>query len=229
MVPPIGVLMLDTQFQRLPGDIGNQASWKTPVIFNVVKGANPALVVYGGADGLLEPFITAALELVAQGAKAITTSCGFLALFQKELSEAIPVPVFTSSLMQAPLIQATLPLGRKVGILTYSSTSLGERHLLGAGVNPNTPIQGIAPGSLFSDYYGNKPCSANFARFEADVLDAADRLVKNHSDVAAILCECTNLPPHSASIARATGLPVYDIIGFVEWIARSITPPAYNN
>lgn len=224
----IGVLMLDTQFKRLPGDIGNAASWKTPVIFKVVKGANPKNVVFGGAEGLLEPFIESALQLVAEGARAITTSCGFLAIYQKELAAALPVPVFTSSLLQGPVIQMTLPHGKRVGILTFSAVSLTERHLLGAGVDLATPIQGLHPDSLFAEYYGNKPCQANFDQFENEVVEAARELLRANPDVGAILCECTNLPPHSTAIAKATGLPVYDIIGFVDWIARSLRPPVYD-
>lgn len=223
----IGVLMLDTQFKRLPGDIGNAVSWNTPVIFKVVKGADPKKVVFGGAEGLLEPFVGAALELVAEGARAITTSCGFLAIYQKELAAVLPVPVFTSSLVQAPVIQMTLPHGKRVGILTFSASSLTERHLLGAGVDPTTPIQGVRPGSLFQQYYGNKPIQADYQQFERDVLEAAENLVREHGNIGAILCECTNLPQHSSAIANATGLPVYDIIGFVDWIARSLRPPVY--
>ena len=43
----IGVLMLDTQFRRLPGDIGNGRTWPFPVQFRVVRGADPAAIVHG--------------------------------------------------------------------------------------------------------------------------------------------------------------------------------------
>jgi len=226
---PIGVLMLDTQFARLPGDVGNRRSWKTPVLFRTVRGADPANVVYGGAQGLLQPFIDAALELIHDGAAAITTSCGFLAIFQNELAEALPVPVFSSSLMQAPLIQMALPKGKRVGVLTFSAAHLTHTHLRGAGADISTPIQGVRPGGHFSAYYGNIKCEADFPSLERDVLEAARTLVEMHPDIGAILCECTNLPPHSNAIRRATGLPVYDIMGFVEWIARGLCPPVYRD
>ncbi|WP_319530882.1 aspartate/glutamate racemase family protein [uncultured Cohaesibacter sp.] len=224
----IGVLMLDTHFNRIPGDVGNSHSWSTPVLFKTVKGANPANVVFGGAEGLLDPFIKSALELVDEGARAITTSCGFLAIYQKELAAALPVPIFASSLMQAPLIKAILPADKQVGILTFSAQSLTERHLVGAGADPETPIQGVKPDSKFAHYYGNRPdAELDFAQFETDVLEAAETLVKAHPNTGAILCECTNLPPHSRAIAEHTGLPVYDIMGFVDWMARSLRPTRY--
>ena len=43
------------------------------------------------------------------GAEAITTNCGFLSLFQREMAAHVGVPVATSSLMQVPWVQAMLP------------------------------------------------------------------------------------------------------------------------
>ena len=68
-------------------------------------------------------------ELVDQGAEAITTNCGFLSLFQTELAQHVNVPVATSSLMQVPWVQATLPPGKRVGVITVSAKSLTPRHL----------------------------------------------------------------------------------------------------
>ena len=44
-------------------------------------------------ERLLVPFIAAAQALEQEGVCAITTSCGFLALFQRQLSAAVRVPV----------------------------------------------------------------------------------------------------------------------------------------
>ncbi len=223
----IGVLMLDTPFRRLPGDIGNARTWDFPVQFRVVKGADPARVVHGEAKGLLQLFVDAALDMVAAGVRGITTSCGFLALLQREMAAALPVPVATSSLLQAPVIEAMLPAGRRVGILTFAAEALTERHLAAVGVRPDTPIEGLPPDSLFRSVYGAMGGESDIDRLEAEVVAAARRLVDKHPEVGAILCECTNLPPHAAAIAAATGLPVFDIIGFIDWFARSLAPPAY--
>ena len=37
----IGILMLDTIFPRLPGDIGNAETFDFPVKYKIVKGAQP--------------------------------------------------------------------------------------------------------------------------------------------------------------------------------------------
>jgi hypothetical protein len=223
----IGVLMLDTHFLRLPGDIGNARTWSVPVQFRVVRGASPRRVIEEADPTLLQPFIEAAQELVATGVRGITTSCGFLALFQQEMAAALPVPVATSSLLQAPLIERMLPAGQRVGILTYSPDALTPRHLAAVGVAADTPIGGLPAGSHFRAVYGNRGAEADKATLEAEVLTAALDLTRRHPEVGALLLECTNLPPHAAAIARATGLPVHDIVGFIEWFARSLAPPAY--
>jgi len=223
----IGVLMLDTHFRRLPGDIGNGRTWPFPVQFRVVRGADPAAIVHGRPEEFLKPFIAAAHDLIACGVRGITTSCGFLALLQKELAAALPVPVATSSLLQAPLIEAMLPAGQQVGILTFAAEALSARHLAAVGVRPDTPIEGLPSDSLFRAVYGNRGGVSDVAELEREAVAAAQALVHRHPNVGAILCECTNLPPHSAAIAEATGRPVFDIIGFVQWFGHAISPPNF--
>src|ERR1700761_5181867 len=86
---PLGILMLEACFPRIPGDMGNATTWPFPVLYRVVKGASPERVVLQGAAGLLDAFLEAADELVSVGAEALTTNCGFLALFQKELAARV--------------------------------------------------------------------------------------------------------------------------------------------
>src|SRR3954462_13423119 len=83
---PLGILMLEAKFPRIPGDMGNATTWPFPVLYRVVKGASPEQVVLNEAAGLLPAFLDAAAELVGVGAEAITTNCGFQSLFQRELA-----------------------------------------------------------------------------------------------------------------------------------------------
>ena len=126
----VGILMLETRFPRIPGDMGNAATWPFPVLYKVVPGASPRRVVCDKAEGLLDAFLDAAEELVHLGADGITTTCGFLSLFQREIAAHVGVPVATSSLMQIPLIERVLPPGKRVGILTVSAANLTGEHLL---------------------------------------------------------------------------------------------------
>jgi hypothetical protein len=78
----IGVICLDTSFTKIPGHIRNPATFGFPVICQVVPGATPARVVTRPDPALLQPFTEAAVHLEAAGVSAITSACGFLALFQ---------------------------------------------------------------------------------------------------------------------------------------------------
>ena len=67
----IGVLMLDSQFPRIPGDVGNATTFNFPVRYKVVRGASPSRVVLDRDPSLLAPFVEAAQELASEGVRAI--------------------------------------------------------------------------------------------------------------------------------------------------------------
>ena len=178
------------------------------------------------AEGLLDDFITAARELVADGVDGITTNCGFLSLFQEELAAAAGVPVATSSLMQAPLIQATLPPARRVGILTISADTLTEEHLRKAGVPEGTPVMGTDNGREFSRVILGNEEELDVELARQDLIDAGRALSEANPDLGAILLECTNMVPYAADINKATGLPVFSIYSFVTWFQSALHPRA---
>jgi Asp/Glu/hydantoin racemase len=222
---PLGILMLEARFPRIPGDMGNATTWPFPVLYRVVKGASPAKVVLNGAAGLLQDFLNAAADLVTQGAEAITTNCGFLALFQQDLAAHVRVPVATSALMQVPWVQATLPPGQRVGVVSVSAQSLTPRHLEAAGVPLDTPIVGTEGGREFFRVLilGEKP-DMDVALAAKDILDAARDLVARHPDVGAIVLECTNMPPYAHAVREVLGIPVYDIYSLIAWLHAGLRP-----
>lgn len=222
---PLGILMLEARFPRILGDMGNGLTWNFPVLFRVVRGASPTRVVEQGATGLLDAFIEAARDLVDLGAEGITTNCGFLSLFQRELAAAVQVPVATSSLMQVPWVQATLPPGRRVGVITVNKAGVTPRHLEAAGVPLDVPIEGTEGGREFFRVLiraEKNDLDVDLAR--QDILDAAARLVAAHPEVGAIVLECTNMPPYAADVAEATGLPVHDIYSMINWFQAGLRP-----
>ena len=143
-LPTLGLLMLQTRFPRPLGDIGHPGTFDFAVRRRVVHGATPERVVRGSDAAVLRPFVDAARVLVAEGCDAIGTSCGFLARWQHELQAALPVPVWSSALLQLAEQQA---LGRRCGVITIEAASLGAAHWLGVGADPATPVEGITPGS----------------------------------------------------------------------------------
>src|SRR6266700_1720612 len=221
---PVGILMLEARFPRIPGDMGNGLTWPFPVLYKVVPGASPRRVVFDKAEGLLDGFLDAAAELVRLGADGITTTCGFLSLFQREIAAHVGVPVATSSLMQIPLIERVLPPGRRVGVLTVSAASLTAEHLVAAGADPPTPVVGTDGGSEFTRVMLDDNERLDAAAAERDILDAGDTLVARHPETGAVLLECTNMVPYARTLSEHLCLPVYSIYSFVTWFQSGLVP-----
>jgi Asp/Glu/hydantoin racemase len=205
--PALGLLMLDTRFPRPPGDVGHPDTFAFPVLREVVRGATPERIVRGDDVQALAPFVAAAHELVARGAAAIATSCGFLSRWQRELQAALPVPVWSSALLKLAELRA-----QRCGVVTIEAASLTAAHFEAVGADPATPVEGITPGSpLHLTLLRDLP-ELDAADAQAQVLDAGARLVARVPGLQAIVLECTNLPPYAQALRGATGLPVHDVV-----------------
>jgi len=208
-MPTLGLLMLQTRFPRPPGDVGHPQTFGFAVRRVVVQGATPERVVRGNDAATLQPFIAAAQELIAQDCDAISTSCGFLALWQRQLQAALAVPVWSSALLQLAEAQR---LGRCCGVITIEAASLGAAHLRAVGADPGTPVEGIAPDSALHRTLLQDLPTLDQADAQAQVLAAAQRLLRRHPGVDTLVLECTNLPPYAPALRAATGLQVLDIV-----------------
>ena len=224
----VGILMLDAQFPRIPGDMGNALTWPFPVHYRVVREASPDRVVRQRAEGLLQSFVGAAREMVADGVDGITTNCGFLSLFQEELAEAVAVPVATSSLMQVAMVNRLLPRRKRAGILTISASTLTAEHLEKAAVPADTPIGSTEGGREFSRVILDNETTLDVEAARADNVEAAVALQSSHADLGAIVLECTNMIPYAADVAAATGLPVFSMDSFVSWFQSGLTPRRFD-
>ena len=223
----VGILMLEAQFPRILGDMGNAQTWDFPVHYRVVKNASPDLVVRQGAKGMLPAFIQAGQDLVDTGADGITTNCGFLSLFQAELSAALNVPVAASSLLQVPMVNALLPPDKTCGILTISGSTLTDAHLAAAQVPHGTPVGSTEGGREFTRAILGNELELDVAAARQDNVDAAQNLVGDHPEIGALVLECTNMIPYAAAIRDATGLPVFSMETFVNWFQASLSPKRF--
>ena len=149
------------------------------------------------------------------GVQAITTSCGFLVLLQKELQAAARIPVATSSLLLLPRLLAEQP---QVGVLTISAGKLGSEHLRCAGVPrervKDVLVQGVDPQGEFAQAILNNRAQMDLAQAAADVVAAARALQARAPQLRTVVLECTNMPPYRAQIEAATGwqvLSLYDL------------------
>ena len=218
----IGILMLDTRFPRVAGDIGNARTFPFPVRYLTVEGASPERVVVEQEPALLEPFVEAAKSLERAGVKAITTSCGFLAMFQRELAAAVSVPLFTSSLLQVPFLYALFGRRGKAGILTARAASLGARHFDACGLlSMPLAVAGMDRSPEFTRVFlsaGSAETVLDYDRAERELCEAARDLVAREPTIGFLVLECTNMPPFREAIRKACGRPVFDIVTLTEYV-----------
>jgi hypothetical protein len=219
----IGIMMLDTTFARPPGDVGNARTYDYPVFYDVVTDASAERVVREQDPSLIDPFVESANDLVDRGAVAITTSCGFTLMFQEELSERVEgIPVFTSSLLQIPLIKSMISPSKRIAILSADEKRIrridhpvlmgNEDRLIYEGVSDHAPFQDtIITGDVDQ---------IDLNAVGEGVVAAAERATAN-DDVGAIIFECTNLRPYVDLVQNATNLPVFDYLTLADMAWRA--------
>jgi len=221
----VGILMLDTRFPRIPGDMGNASTFPFPVLYHRVRGASPDRVVRQGQQELLPAFIEGARALEREGVRAVTTNCGFLAKFQSEVAASVSIPVFTSSLMLVPLVHRMLPPKKVVGVMTVDASSLRPEHYTGAGITKDIPtvVAGMETEKEFTRVMLDNELELDVEAARQEHLTVARRLVEGHPEIGALVLECTNMPPYRADIQAVTGLPVFDITTLVRMVHDAVS------
>ena len=219
----LGVLMLDSKFPRIVGDIGNAKTWDFPVLYKIVRGNTPKKVVMELSLNDIKPFLEAAKELESQGVKAITTSCGFLSLFQNELADAVDIPVFTSALLLVPMIYQMLRKDEKVGILTANSDTLTKEHLKAVGAD-NVPsvIIGLQEGETFTKFTVENWDQVDTDKCRQELIEKAAFMMDKYPEVGAVVLECTNMPPFTEDIKKVVNVPVFDIVSLTKLMVGSV-------
>ena len=218
----IGILMLETAFPRVPGDVGNPASFAYPVRYAVVPGATPEAIVRGDPRPWVDAFIAAGRDLVADGCRGLTTTCGFLTLLRDEVQSACNVPVVSSALELIPDLVAR---GARPGILTISARSLSPAHLAAARVPPDAPVMGVDGGTFANAILENRDF-LDLQASEAELVSGATALCAAHPDIDVVVLECTNMPPHTRAIETATGRRVVSILTAVDALQAAVSDDA---
>ena len=230
--PRIGILCWETgqvprglmQLESLVGNSTNLASYNYPVRLKPVCGANVHTVLENPSREVLVHMIADAKAMAADGVKAITTSCGFNAIFQQELASALDVPVFTSSLLQVPMVQRMLGPKAEVCIVTANAGALRPEHLSAAGIERNTGlhIAGLEKNTEWCRLFDEPEKDVDLALIEQEILSTCLAAQAAHPALRAFVLECTDLPPFSAAIRQQTGLPVFDFITMTNYLEASL-------
>src|SRR5207237_171206 len=210
-------------------DVGNASTYDFPVLYHEVKGATFDAIIVRQDPAMAPLVIEAAQELVRQGVKAITSDCGYFGAYQREVAEAVPVPVFLSSLMQAPLVLSMLAPGQRLAVLVANGASLSDHFLEKVGIADKSRIgfRGLEDKPEFRRAVLDECGTLDAGLVEQEVVDAALEVQAAHPEVGAILLECSDLPPYSAAVQAATGLPVFDFVGFINYVHQAVDAKPY--
>ena len=215
-----GLLQLET----LVGNSTNPASFAFPTRLYRVKGANMSTILENPSRVVLKRMIAAAREMAADGVRAVTTSCGFNAIFQEEIANAVDIPVFTSSLLQVPFVQRIVGRNKEVAIITAKAASLKPEHLRAVGIvrTDNLHIHGLENCPEWGKMFSDPQAELNLDIVRQEVVGTAVTVLRAHPRTGAFVLECTDLPPFAAEIRVATGLPVFDFVTMVNAVHASL-------
>jgi hypothetical protein len=215
---------MDARIERILGDAGNPATFPFPVVCRQVPGATLDRLIRERDPSVLAGFVAAGADLVRKGVRALTTTCGFMILFQEELAAALPVPVFTSSLLQLPFIERMLAPHDRIGVITADAANLTAEHLRRTGADAGRlTICGLEGQPHFKEAIFGGRGRLDRRGIEAEVVATARRMVASDPAIRALLFECANLPPYAAAVQAAVGLPVYDSVTMVHHVHAALT------
>ena len=217
---PMGLMQLES----LTGNSTNLDSYTFPVKFVQVPGACTETIIINPSREVLKRMIDIGNDLEKEGIKAIGTSCGFNAIFQQELANALSVPIFSSALLQVPFVQNLVGSKNGVVVITANKESLTKVHLQACGITDdmNVYIYGLEDAKEWSKIFNKPDESIDMEIVEREIIDTAKKAVYEHENIKAIVLECTDLPPFAQKIRDATGMPGFDFNTMANYVALGI-------
>ena len=190
-----------------------------------IPGACGKTVIQDPDPAVMQRMIDKAAELESMGVRCITTSCGFNAIFQKEISSALKIPFFSSSLVQIPFIRAMYGNSRDIIVITARKANLKEEHFNATGTYDMSGlhIYGMREEcgewkKMGEDFNAELDLALLEEQFVTIVLNA----VREHPETVAIVYECTDMPPFSEVVRNTTGLPVFDFVTMTEYVYSAV-------
>jgi aspartate/glutamate racemase len=226
---PIGMLCAQWNIPFVPGDLNHAATFDFPMRYVEVGGLIGADVLRGDGEKFTELMVSAAKNLEAEGVRAITSNCGFMAVYQEVVAASVDVPVFLSSLLQLNLVTPMLGANRRVGVLTANAAGVTPELFAHVGFRDldRIVVQGMEEFDHFREVILDEVGHMQPARFAAEIIEGARRLQAGAPDIGAIVLECSDLPAYSAAIREVTGLPVFDWASFIDYVHHAVVPRSY--
>ncbi len=216
----IGIVLIDCETPFIPGDVGNASTYDFPVLYRTAPGVSLDRLIEQGDPTMVDAIIETARELEKAGVRAITSDCGYMIRFHRQVAEAVNIPVIFSSLLQIPLIAATLGSNQAVGIICANRKRLTPDLLAIAGLQKDSQvvIRGMEDAEAFRGPILDETGTLDDAAIEKEVVARARDMVTAHPETGAILLECSNLPPYAHAVQQATRRPVFDFTTLINYM-----------
>src|SRR5262249_50900172 len=156
-----------------------------PVLYQEVKGATFEAIIQRQDPAMAPLVVEVAQELARQGARAITSDCGYFGAYQREVAEAVPVPVFLSSLLPAPLVLTMPAPEQRLAVLVANGASLSERFLAKVGLADTSRIvfRGLEDKPEFRRTVLDECGTLDADLVEQEIVAAAVEVQAGHPDV----------------------------------------------
>lgn len=224
----IGILTLDTRHILVHGNVQHAESFTFPVRYQAVRGIELAALMRGDRRAL-PGIVMAARQLEAMGVCAIVGACGSFAHFQREIAEAVSIPVVMSIMLEVPFVLRALPKHRRLGIIFARVRSFTGRVCTQCGIDERERIVALGAERLsaFQPILAQAD-TFDSAALECELVAMTARALKEDPSIGAWLLQCSDLPPYSSAIARATGLAVFDMVSLIEHLGRVLRPPMFD-
>ena len=213
------------QLEELPGNSTNPKSYPFPVRMIHVPGACVETVITHPSQELLENMISICKKLRdEEGILAISTSCGFNAVFQQKLAEGTKMPIFSSSLLQVPFVQNIIGKNRTVAVLTANKGALTKEHFHACGITDDMHVEviGLENAKEWSKIFDEPDEAFDMQKVQIEIVSAAEEAVRANPEIGAFVLECTDLPPFARKISETTGLPVFDFVSMMSHVAIAL-------
>lgn len=213
------------QLEAMPGNSTNPASYPYEIKMVHVEGACVETVITHPSQELVERMIRMSKDMVEnEGVEAICTSCGFNAIFQKQMADALDVPVFSSSLLQVPFVQNIIGWKKTVGVITANGGSLTKEHLHACGITDdmNVVVMGLEDAEEWSKIFDKPDEKFDIDLVTEEILSVAKAGVASNPEIGAIVLECTDLPPFAEALREVLGMPVFDFNSMMGHVAMAL-------
>lgn len=219
----IGVLMLNTKFPRLKGDVGNYETFGGRVEYYYVENATSKSVVLSD-ENLFDAFLHGAIYLEKKGCKLITTSCGFLIKYQTAIASQLTVPFVASSLVIYDIL-SKLYGSKHVAVLTANKSRLMNMDIKICNIDQICDMcEGMEDSYFYKVYVENKVTELDELDINKLYEDLREKIIKikEKCDVlSAILLECTNMVPFAEKLSVEFGIPVYTLSSIINWVLKN--------